>query len=212
MPADETVLTMKSLALACCLVAAAGCSGKPGRVAPPRVDSDAAAATAIGEFDKNGDQQLDAAELVASPPLAHVLSKYDANGDGLLSQAELAAGIRGWAEASMGATLWPFQVTFNGRPLEGAEVKIIPAPFLGDAIQPASGVTAQGGRGALGIALDALPANAPKRPIVQPGLYRVEITHPTTAIPAKYNTATTLGLEVANDTFSPSGSIWALSN
>lgn len=203
---------MKRLIPLCVLLAAGGCSGKPGRVTPPRVDADGAAAAAIVEFDKNNDQQLAVDELAASPELTHALQSYDADKDGRLSQAEIAAGIRRWSEGSMGATVWPFQVTMNGRALEGAEVTIIPAAFLGDAIEPASGVSAQGGRGSLGIALEALPANAPKRPIVQPGLYRVEITHPSTPIPAKYNTTTKLGLEVASDTISPSGSVWALTS
>ena len=34
---------------------------------------------------------------------------------------------------------------------------------------------------------------------MQPGLYRVEITHPTVTLPAKYNTETTLGREVSGD-------------
>jgi hypothetical protein len=34
---------------------------------------------------------------------------------------------------------------------------------------------------------------------VQQGLYRVEITHDSVTIPDKYNTATTLGLEVSFD-------------
>lgn len=201
---------MKRLISLCLVLAAVGCSGQPGRVKPPRVDADEAATAAMGEFDKNNDQQLAADELAASPELAYVLKTYDSDKDGKLSQAEIAAGIRRWSGGSMGTTGWPVQVIMNGRALVGAEVKIIPATFLGSEIQPASCVTAEGGRGSLGIAFDALPANALKRPVVQPGLYRVEITHPTTAIPAKYNTASTLGLEVAAETISPSGTVWAL--
>ncbi|MCA9269532.1 MAG: hypothetical protein KDA41_13720, partial [Planctomycetales bacterium] len=38
---------------------------------------------------------------------------------------------------------------------------------------------------------------------MQSGFYKVEITHPTTKIPAKYNTETVLGHEVAADSTGP---------
>jgi len=56
------------------------------------------------------------------------------------------------------------------------------------------------------------PADAPPRPLVQPGLYRVEITHPSITIPARYNVKTTLGLEVASYTITPAGSVWELTS
>jgi hypothetical protein len=31
------------------------------------------------------------------------------------------------------------------------------------------------------------------------GIYRIEVTHPTTPIPEKYNKATELGIEIAPD-------------
>jgi hypothetical protein len=57
---------------------------------------------------------------------------------------------------------------------------------------------------------DDMPKNAPKMPLVQPGLYSVEITHPSTKIPAKYNTATTLGIEVSSASPGPEGAVWNL--
>jgi hypothetical protein len=52
-------------------------------------------------------------------------------------------------------------------------VNLVPAPFLGDAVKPASGKSSRGGRGSLGMATDNLPPNAPKRFIIQFGVYRV---------------------------------------
>ena len=74
---------------------------------------------------------------------------------------------------------------------------LIPEDFFGGAIKPATGTSGPGGRGYLGVAPEDLPENTTSLPLTQPGLYRVEITHPSVRIPAKYNTETTLGIEVA---------------
>ena len=191
---------------------ASGCSGRPGRLAPPKVDPDVSAVAAIEQYDRNQDGRLGADELAECPGLAHVLPRYDTDGNGSLTSEEIAAGMRGWAEGKMGATPWPFRITFNGRALEGAHIKLIPEPFLGGVIKQASGESSQAGRGALGMAPEDLPANAPRRPLVQPGLYRVEITHPSVSIPARYNIKTTLGLEVASYTITPAGAVWELTS
>ena len=85
-----------------------------------------------------------------------------------------------------------------------------PEPFLEGAIAPATGEAKRGGNGFLGMAREDLPHNAPNLPLVQPGLYRVEITHPSQQIPPKYNSSTKLGLEVAQDSIMPEGVVWAL--
>jgi hypothetical protein len=203
---------MQRLIIVCATLLACGCSGRAGRMTPPSVSADDAADSAIAEYDQNQDGNLSKDELKSSPGLAHALPAYDESGDGLLSRNEIAEGIRKWSEGKMGAAPWPFQVKFNGRALEGAQVKLTPEPYLGDAVKAASGDSGRGGRGSLGIALDDLPPNAPNRPIVQPGLYRVEITHPSVDIPAKYNSESSLGLEVASHTLSPEGAVWELTS
>lgn len=200
---------MPRLYLTIAALLASGCGG-PTRLLPPEVSADGAAETALETYDENGDGSLAPGELVKCPGLAHVLPEYDANRDGSLTKEEISLGISRWSEGKMGAASWPFQVRFNGRALEGAQVKIVPESFLGGAIKPASGTAAQGGHGTLGMAMDDLPANAPRRPLVQPGLYRVEITHPSVSIPAKFNAETTLGLEVSSYTLSPQGTVWDL--
>lgn len=52
---------------------------------------------------------------------------------------------------------------------------------------------------------------APNVPIVQPGIYWIKITHPSIKIPAKYNTDSTLVIEIAKDTLSRGGITWTLS-
>jgi hypothetical protein len=60
------------------------------------------------------------------------------------------------------------------------------------------------------MAREDMPPHAPKMPLVQPGLYRVEITHPTAKIPAKYNTQSSLGIEITSGNPGTEGAKWAL--
>ena len=57
------------------------------------------------------------------------------------------------------------------------------------------------------MAAEDRPRNAPNIPLMQPGLYHVEITHPSTKIPAKYNTQTTLGIEITSGNPGPEGAV-----
>lgn len=189
------------------LVALAGCSSGPSRVQPPSVNADAAAAKAIEQLDANADGELSDAELQAAPGLLAAKERYDADRSGALSQEEITAGIRRWSEGQLGAAALAYAVQLDGRPLPGAQVKAIPEPFLGDAIKPAVGID-----GYLAVAPEDRPKNAPKLPLILPGLYRIEITHPTAKIPAKYNSQTTLGLEVSADLRFDQTFVWALKN
>ena len=144
-------------------------------------------------------------EWSASPALVAVSASYDKNGDGTLSAEEIAAGLAAWQQSGVGARAVPFVVRWNGRPLAGATVRLVPAPFLDDAVKGASGETGPGGAGQLSMAAEDRPRNAPNIPLMQPGLYHVEITHPSIKIPAKYNTQTTLGIEITSGNPGPEG-------
>jgi len=187
-----------------------GCGKQPRRLRPPDVDPAAAAATALERYDANHNQVLDPLELQACPALAGSLDKYDGDADGVLAAEEIAQGIDRWRSGQTGALSLPFQVKWAGLALEGAQVRLVPEGFLGDGVLPAVGTAGPGGRGFIGIEPALLPKGAPRVPLVQPGLYRVEITHPTVSLPEKYNTHTTLGIEVATDRLSPAGAVWAL--
>jgi hypothetical protein len=132
--------------------------------------------------------------------------------DGFLESGELHQGIEAWQNTGVGARPVPFRVDLNGRALAGASVRLIPAPFLGDAVKPASGESGPGGGGSLSMSAEDMPSNAPKMPLVQPGLYNVEITHPTTEVPAKYNSQTTLGIEITSGNPGPEGVVWTLTS
>ena len=62
-------------------------------------------------------------------------------------------------------------------------------------MKPASGVSRIDGA-ILKIDPDLLPADQRTLRGVQPGLYKVRITHKSVTIPPRYNTATNLGQEI----------------
>jgi hypothetical protein len=207
-----TVTRRRRWALAISLLAI-GCSGRPGAVATPDVDPDDAADLAFEEYDADSNGVLAADELAACPALIDAMGTYDANHDGSLGREELVAGIGSWEERGAGALALSFRVEMDRRPLGGAEVKLIPVAFLGDAVKPASGIAGDSGSGSLNIAADDRPANLPPHiPVIQPGLYRVEITHPTANVPAKYNSESTLGIEAAIAGQNPAGVTWSLTS
>ena len=189
-----------------------GCSSRPGAIRPANVNAGAAANKAIELYDKNGDGQLAKEEWSSSPALSAVASTYDKNGDGILLKDEIAGGIDAWKQSGVGARVVPFTVQWNGRRLVGAKVLLVPAPFLDDVLKSATGDAGPGGAGQLDLAPEDRPPNSPDIPLMQPGLYHVEITHPSTKIPAKYNTATTLGIEITSGNPGPVGVVWALTS
>jgi hypothetical protein len=197
------------ISVAFCLVA--GCSGRPGAIRPPDVDASSAASQAVELYDRSGDGELSKDEWSASAALVAVAASYDKGGDGKLSADEIGEGVAAWGQSGVGARTVPFAVRWNGRPLAGATVRLVPAPFLEGAVKGAAGETGAGGAGQLSMAAEDRPRNAPDIPLMQPGLYHVEITHPSTKIPAKYNTQTVLGIEVTSGNPGPEGAIWSLS-
>jgi hypothetical protein len=92
-------------------------------------------------------------------------------------------------------------VQLDGRPLTDAKVLFEPESFLGDQVQAAEGETAAAGTTSVSIP----KANRPTPdtpPGLQLGFYRVRISKEVggkETIPARYNSETTLGQEVAPD-------------
>ena len=86
----------------------------------------------------------------------------------------------------------------SAQPLSGAEVRFVPLPALQDVLPIGTGATDSDGVAMISAAEDELPSAAPKvAGLMPPGLYLVEVTHPTTKIPEKYNRQTVLGKEVS---------------
>jgi hypothetical protein len=184
-------------ALAFLFAVPVGCSRAP--VTAPELDPDEAAQQALAEFDANQDGSLDTAELERCPGLRAAQSAIDTDRNGQLTESEIAARLESYISGELVVTTFPCQVFFDGQPLAGAEVTLLPEPFLGPALKPATGVTGDGGNAVLSV------AEVQERGFagVYCGLYRIQVSWRnaagTEALPAKYNSQTTLGQEVAPD-------------
>lgn len=124
-----------------------GCGGTS--IVEPGFNPKNAAAQAMDLYDANHDGAIDTAELADAASLRAVLPKADADGDGRLTQAELATRFGTYRAGELLVTTFPCSVTLDGQPLEGADVRLIPEPFMGDAYEVASATTATGGQAVL---------------------------------------------------------------
>ncbi|MGA2032568.1 MAG: carboxypeptidase-like regulatory domain-containing protein [Thermoguttaceae bacterium] len=168
------------------LLGPAGCGSRVRAIVPPGIASDAAKrAIETYDLDKNG--YLDAGELEKAPAIRAAFP--DSN---KVTEEDIAARIASWKEAKVGRVPFIVAVLHNGQPLPGATVSLVPESFLGSELETAVGTTDQSGR-----TMPTVPAHGSDNlPGVAPGFYRVEVTKAGETIPAKYNTATTLGGEV----------------
>jgi hypothetical protein len=175
--------------------AAAARKRGPQRIYPPTVDVSAAGAKAIELFDANKDGKISSDELDKCPGIKAALAQIDPSGKGEVTDGKIAARIKAWQASRLGRMSISCTVKHDGKPLADATVKFVPEKFLGENVKTASGKT-----DANGVAMISIPTTDRKDPPgVAPGLYRVEITKADEPIPAKYNTETTLGQEVALD-------------
>ena len=106
-----------------------------------------------------------------------------------MSADELQARFEKFEAAGVAVRTPSYVVMYRGRPLAEADVKFIPEPFLEDVIEPAHGKSEADG--------SVLPTGPIEGVVgMRPGYYRVEVTSPHVELPAKFNSATTLGVEV----------------
>jgi hypothetical protein len=155
---------------------------------------------AMEELDTNKDGKIDRLELEKCPGLKAAVDKIDPRGTGEITAKMIAARIKSWKDSRLGRMAIRCRITRIGKPLGGARVRFVPERFLGfdPAKWTASGTTDDNGIALMSVLLP-VPADRRDLPGVAPGFYRVEITKPGVKIPAKYNTETTLGQEVALD-------------
>jgi hypothetical protein len=184
------------LLLAALLATSAGCPDKR-RVQPSPVNASKAAAAAIKMLDTDKNGKIDGAELDKCPGLKSALAEVNPSGDKYVDYDMIKTRIQQWKGSRMGRIPLHCSVLHNGAPLRNAVVRFVPEPFLG---LDAEKWTAKGKTDDFGNTLLDIPAESkqdrPELPGVPPGFYRVEVTCPDPAIPAKYNTDTVLGYEV----------------
>jgi hypothetical protein len=167
------------------------------RLRPPKIDAEAAGKEAIKLYDTDKDGKISGKELDKCPGLKAAIDNLDPSGKEEITAEKITARIKAWQDSMLARMSLGCRVTHNGEPLKGAEVRFVPESFLGKYLKPAKGKT-----DANGIAMLSIPRAVNGRrepPGVAPGFYRVEITKEGEKIPAKYNTKTIFGQEVAMD-------------
>jgi hypothetical protein len=188
MKINRPIPIMAGCSLAMLLI---GCSrNKPTGVDIPDWNPAGLASTILEKLDKNGDSFVDKGELAEAPGLSSGTRFIDKDGDGQLGREELEARFAMYRDRRVGQKAQELRITHNGRPLVGAEVRLVPEFFLDGIIEPATGTTIFEGM--------VRPTIADQQAaLMNPGYYRVEVTSPSVALPAKFNTATIVGVEVS---------------
>lgn len=169
----------------------------------PKIVPADAATKAIEAYDTDADGKLSKGELNSCPGILAALTLYDVDKDGAVSREEIENRLQAMSDAQVALTTLTCKVSLDGRPASGVTVRLVPEAYLGDQISPASGTTSQRGSTNLSVPKETLPANAQQFRGVNYGTYKVELTDLAGKLPAKYNTATTLGHEVAPDFGTP---------
>ncbi|HEX2473950.1 MAG TPA: hypothetical protein VHK01_04360, partial [Lacipirellulaceae bacterium] len=171
-----------------------GCRSSSATIEVPEWDPAAAADRALSDYDTNGDRKLSREELKKCPGLLSAIDQFDQDRDRSISGDELTAKLNEIRQQDAALVEITCVVTRGGRPFEGATVKFVPEPFMGEDVKPATGVTARDGTTFPSIDDQELPEESRGRVRGVPcGVFRVLVTHPTVAVPAKYNTQTELG-------------------
>ena len=178
--------TVGALTLGTMMLTYGGCMRSPSRVYPPPVNATAAGEAAMQEYDTNKDGKVTGEELQKAPSLLSAIRNLDIDGDKAVTAQEVAKRIEVWQAKKHGQMIKMVNVKYQGRPLAGAIVVYEPEAFLGDNV------------------MNTYNSTTDKRGMavmrgIAPGLYKVKITKEGLDLPAKYNTQTTLGDEVAED-------------
>jgi hypothetical protein len=180
---------------ACAILATApGCGSKsPQRVDLPRIPTNAGQ-RAVAQFDQQRTGHLSEADLARCPSIKSVADVLDPQHTGTITAEMINERIRGYRERGIARLVAVFKVLHDGRPLTGATVKLVPEEFLGGNMLTGSGTTNYAGEALPGV---GSPGSL-EPPSMPCGFYRVEITKPGESIPARYNTDTTLGVEISS--------------
>ncbi len=162
----------------------------------PPYDPDAAAEEALAAYDRNGDGQLSKDEMKACPGILAAINWIDLNGDGQVSGEEIADRIRAYIDRGAGLKMIDCLVYLDRKPLAGADVKLVPEPFLADFVETAEGTTGRNGNAPLRIPSELLPESMAGFPGVRLGIYKAYICHPQVELPDRYVSGKELGVEV----------------
>jgi len=185
--------------LAAFMLASIGCSDTPPRLQQPSLNANSVAAEAVKAHDKDGDNSLNEEELAAIPSIRSDLGQFDLDNNKLVSEREIAERIQKWQTLKVAIVPCSFVVKLDGKPLADAEVLLEPETFLAANIISCLGKTDATGRVSPSQPTSAETTETAGLTGVPPGLYKLKITHPKLENMPQYNSATTLGLQVAPD-------------
>ena len=197
---EQELLAMNRFEVAAWLVAASlllstGCSSSQKRVSQPEYSSSPGAA-ALAAYDSNSDDVISNDELDQVPALKASISAVDTDKNGRISAQEIDDRVNAWKESRIGKMAAICEVTLDGKPLANAEVVLEPEPFVGSNLPSGSGTTGEDGW--VGISLFSDQDGNARHVGMPPGWYKIRVTSPDHKIPARYNSNTTLGCEIAN--------------
>ncbi len=177
------------------VVLSAGCSDeaapeRPKPVAAVSWNASKLTSLAFEKLDADKNERLTANEQ--SPGLRAALPKIDADNDGAIAKPELEKRLAAHMSFGAGLVSAAGTVTLSGAPAAGIKVTLEPEPFMAAVCKSASGVTDQNGD-------FALQAEGSPVPAAQPGIYLIRLQSPDgkIAIPERFSTATTLGVEIS---------------
>ena len=118
------------------------------------------------------------------------MEDIDTDGDKKISEDELLERFKIYEETAVGLqSVQMFIVNRSGVGIQGAEVRLVPEPFMADYIEVAEGEI-------LDMEGMVQVMTLPPDPGVRVGMYRIEVTSDDVKIPSKYNKETKWGIEV----------------
>jgi hypothetical protein len=160
----------------------------------PEVDAEKAAKLALNQYDTDHDGKIDGEEMLTSSAFRVASEAIDTDRDRAISAEEIATRINAWQASGAARIAIVCKVTYQGKPLADAEVRLIPEDCLRPQTPIALGRTDSRGLAKLGI-----PADGDAVKGVAPGFYRVEITKAGVELPERYHMKTLLGTEISLD-------------
>ena len=105
------------------------------------MDAEAMTNACMEQLDGDGDGFLTKKEMESAPGLLFAAADLDIDPkDDKLSRAEILARFQLYVELNVGFQALSPKVVFpNGRPVEDAEIEMVPEPFMADYIETATG-------------------------------------------------------------------------
>lgn len=186
----------------CAAVITIGCERAPlAPIAPPPLDPEAVALSALREADADGDGVIEKNEFDRLPALAGAIQEFDRDRDGGVSAAELQRWLEDVKASGIAQKLLEGVVLYRNMPLANVAVKLVPEACMGGRIKAAEAVTDPGGY------FSATIPGAKYRG-VHCGFYRIEVTGTKAdgqPLPSHYNTQTMLGIAIGPQ--SPNGDL-----